>query len=73
MLWIGIWGPSNSPRKRKKKAHSKTKKNKQENGIIERSNKEILRQAIIFNRSVVTTWKEFLPLVQYIIYSTVHE
>ena len=51
-------------------AHSK-----QENGIIERSNKEILRhlKAIIFDRSVVTTWNKFLPLVQRIINSTVHE
>jgi len=51
-------------------AHSK-----QENGIIERSNKEILRhlKAIIYEKSVVTTWHKFLPLVQRIINSTVHE
>ena len=51
-------------------AHSK-----QENGIIERSNKEILRhlKAIIYERSVVSTWNKFLPLVQRIINSTVHE
>ena len=48
---------------------------KQGSEIIERSNKEILRhlKAIIFDRSIVTTWNKFLPLVQRIINSTVHE
>ena len=48
---------------------------KQENGIIERSNKEILRhlKAIIFERSILRTWTKSLPLVQRIINSSVHD
>jgi len=48
---------------------------KQENGIIERSNKEILRhlKAIIFESAIVKRWSKDLPLVQRIINSTVHE
>ena len=48
---------------------------KQENGIIERGNKEILRhtKAIIFERSVLKTWTKSLPLVQRIINSSVHD
>jgi hypothetical protein len=48
---------------------------KQENGIIERSNKEILRhaKAIIFERSILPTWTKSIPLVQRIINSSVHD
>ena len=48
---------------------------KQENGIIERSNKEILRhlKAIIFESAIIKRWSKDLPLVQRIINSTVHE
>jgi hypothetical protein len=48
---------------------------KQENGIIERSNKEILRhlKAIIYERSVMNTWRRYLPLVHRILNCTVHE
>ena len=48
---------------------------KQENGIIERSNKEILRhlKAIIFERSILSKWTKSLPLVQRIINSSVHD
>jgi transposase InsO family protein len=48
---------------------------KQENGIIERSNKEILRhlKAIIFESAIITRWGKDLPFVQRIINSTVHE
>jgi transposase InsO family protein len=48
---------------------------KQENGIIERSNKEILRhlKAIIFERSILNNWTKSLPLVQRIINSSVHD
>ena len=48
---------------------------KQENGIVERSNKEILRhlRAIIFERSVIATWYKYTPLVQRIFNSTVSD
>ena len=46
---------------------------KQENGIVERSNKEILRhlQAIIFEKDILTKWSKYLPMVQRIINSTI--
>jgi transposase InsO family protein len=48
---------------------------KQENGIIERGNKEILRhtKAIIFERSILKKWTKSLPRVQRIINSSVHD
>jgi transposase InsO family protein len=48
---------------------------KQENGIIERGNKEILRhlKAIIFESKIIKRWGKDLPFVQRIINSTVHE
>jgi hypothetical protein len=47
---------------------------KQENAIVERVNKEILRhlKAIIFNKNIVSEWHEYLPIVQRIINSTTH-
>ena len=46
---------------------------KQENGILERSNKEILRhlKAIIYERDILTKWSKYLPMVQRIINSTI--
>ena len=46
---------------------------KQENGIVERSNKEILRhlKAIIYERDILTRWSRYLPMVQRIINSTI--
>jgi hypothetical protein len=46
---------------------------KQENGIVERSNKEILRhlKAIIYERDILTKWSRYLPMVQRIINSTI--
>ena len=47
---------------------------KQENSIVERSNKEILRHLknIIFDKRVLSNWSTFLPLVQRIINSAIH-
>ena len=47
----------------------------EENGIIERANKEILRhlRAIIFDTRIVSEWSKYLPLVQRIMNSQVHE
>ena len=46
---------------------------KQENGIVERSNKEILRhlKAIIYEKDILTKWSRYLPMVQRIINSTI--
>ena len=48
---------------------------KQENGIVERINKEIIRhlKATIFERSVITKWSKHIPLVHRIINSTVQK
>jgi hypothetical protein len=47
----------------------------QENGIVERANKEILRHlnAIIFDTRIVEKWSDYLPLVQRIMNSQIHE
>ena len=47
---------------------------KEENGIVERSNKEVLRhlRAIVMERDVLTHWAKYLPIVQRIINSNVH-
>jgi cleavage and polyadenylation specificity factor subunit 1 len=47
---------------------------KQENSIVERSNKEVLRHLrnIIFDKRVMANWSVYLPLVQRIINSAVH-
>jgi transposase InsO family protein len=47
---------------------------KEENSIVERSNKEILRhlRALIFEEKVLEEWVNFVPLVQRIINATVH-
>ena len=47
----------------------------EENGIVERVNKEIMRhlRAIIFDTNVKSLWYLYLPLVQRIINSVVHE
>jgi hypothetical protein len=46
---------------------------KQENGIVERSNKEILRhlKAIIYEKDILTKWSKYLPMVHRIINSTI--
>ena len=46
---------------------------KQENGIVERINKEILRhlKAIIYEKDILTKWSQYLPMVQRIINSTI--
>ena len=47
---------------------------KEENAIVERSNKEVMRhlRAIIFDKIVIDEWEDSLPLVQRIINSKVH-
>jgi len=47
---------------------------KEENGIVERSNKEVMRhlRAIIFDKNILGEWYIYLPLVQRIINSKVH-
>jgi hypothetical protein len=47
---------------------------KEENSIVERSNKEILRhlRALIFEEKVLEEWVSFVPLVQRIMNATVH-
>ena len=48
---------------------------KQENGLVERANKEVLRhlRAILFNRDIKSDWRLCLPLVQRIMNATYHE
>ena len=48
---------------------------KQENGIVERCNKEILRhlRAIIYEREVLNQWYKFIPMVQRIFNSTISD
>ena len=47
---------------------------KEENAIVERSNKEVMRhlRAIIFDDKIIDEWEDSLPLVQRIINSKVH-
>jgi hypothetical protein len=47
---------------------------KQENGIVERSNKEILRhlKAIIYEKDILPKWSKYLPMVHRIINSTIN-
>jgi hypothetical protein len=47
---------------------------KEENAIVERANKEVLRhlKAIIFNSKVIDSWTDYLPLVQRIMNAQVH-
>jgi hypothetical protein len=47
---------------------------KEENGIVERANKEVNRhlRAIVFNRKIKTKWSLYLPLVQRIMNASVH-
>jgi len=47
---------------------------KEENSIVERSNKEVLRHLrnIIFEKHILSSWSHYLPLVQRIINSSVH-
>ena len=51
-------------------AHSK-----EENAIVERANKEVLRhiRGLIFEKNVISNWSQNLPLVQRIINSSLHE
>jgi hypothetical protein len=46
----------------------------EENGIVERANKEVLRhlRAILWDKRVKSTWNVFLPLVQRIMNASVH-
>jgi hypothetical protein len=48
---------------------------KQENSIVERSNKEVMRhfRAIIFDNQLVNDWIIYLPMVQRIINSKIHD
>jgi len=47
---------------------------KEENGIVERSNKEVMRhlRAIIFDKNIIGEWYMYLPLVQRIMNSKIH-
>ena len=47
---------------------------KEENSIVERANKEVMRhlRAILFSKNVINDWSKYLPLVQRIMNSTVH-
>ena len=47
---------------------------KEENAIVERSNKEVMRhlRAIIFDKKILADWYIYLPMVQRIINSKVH-
>ena len=47
---------------------------KEENPIVERANKEVMRHLrnIIFDENVITTWSKYIPLVRRIINSSVH-
>jgi hypothetical protein len=48
---------------------------KEENGLVERANKEVLRhlRAFVFEATRLSRWGRFLPMVQRIVNSTVHE
>lgn len=48
---------------------------KEENAIVERANKEVLRhlRAILYNKNIVDDWSVSLPLVQRIMNASVHE
>jgi len=48
---------------------------KEENGIVERANKEVLRhlRTILYNRDLWKEWRLCIPLVQRIMNSTYHE
>ena len=47
---------------------------KEENAIVERSNKEIMRhlRAFIFDQKIINDWVKYLPLVQRIINNKIH-
>jgi transposase InsO family protein len=47
---------------------------KEENAIVERANKEVLRhlKAIIFHSKIIDSWADYLPLVQRIMNAQVH-
>jgi transposase InsO family protein len=47
---------------------------KEENPIVERANKEVMRHLrnIIFDENVITKWSKYIPLVRRIINSSVH-
>jgi hypothetical protein len=46
----------------------------EENAIVERANKEVLRhlRTMIYDENVMTEWRKYLPLIQRIMNSTVH-
>jgi hypothetical protein len=47
---------------------------KEENGLVERANKEILRhlRAILYQRDIKKDWRICLPLIQRIMNATIH-
>ena len=47
---------------------------KEENSIVERSNKEILRhlRALVYDTKTINNWRAYLPIVQRIMNATVH-
>jgi transposase InsO family protein len=47
---------------------------KEENGIVERANKEVLRhlRAFIVDEKILESWSSYLPMIQRIMNSTVH-
>jgi hypothetical protein len=48
---------------------------KEENSIVERANKEVMRhlRAMLMERNILDEWEQYIPLVQRIINSKVHE
>ena len=47
----------------------------EENSIVERANKEVMRhlRAVIFDKNLIKKWEEYLPIVQRIINATTNE
>lgn len=47
---------------------------KEEKGIVERANKEVLRhlRAFIVDEKILESWSSYLPMIQRIMNSTVH-
>ena len=48
---------------------------KEENAIVERANKEVMRHLrnIVFDKDIITRWSDYLPLVQRIMNSSEHK
>jgi transposase InsO family protein len=47
---------------------------KEENGIVERSNKEVIRhlKAIVYEKNIIQNWRMYLPLFQRILNAKEH-